>query len=102
METKYIVSFASKSNQMKARLLLLLFFLGSLIFTLYGYSLQDSMFEFSSAISTVGLSVGITNYYASKVILWTAMVGMFLGRLEIMVIFKAILRVTRDFKNKEF
>ena len=81
---------------------ILLFFLGSLIFTLYGYSLQDSMFEFSSAISTVGLSVGITNYYASKVVLWTAIVGMFLGRLEIMVIFKAILRVTRDFKNKEF
>lgn len=81
---------------------LILFFLGSTIFTLYGYSLQDSMFEFSSAISTVGLSVGITNYYASKVVLWTAIIGMFLGRLEIMVIFKAILRVTRDFKNKEF
>ena len=81
---------------------LMLFFLGSLIFTLHGYSLQDSMFEFSSAISTVGLSVGITNFNASRIILWTAIVGMFLGRLEIMVIFKAILRVTRDFKNKEF
>lgn len=78
----------------------ILFLIGSLIFTLHGYSLQDSMFEFSSAISTVGLSVGITNYFASPVILWTAIVGMFLGRLEIMVVFEALLRVVRDVRGK--
>ena len=81
---------------------LILFLIGSLIFTLNGYTLQDSMFEFSSAISTVGLSVGITNYYANNIILWTAIIGMFLGRLEIMVVFKAILRVEKDIKNKEY
>jgi len=81
---------------------LILFLLGSLIFTLHGYSLQDSMFEFSSAISTVGLSVGITNYDASNIILWTAIVGMFLGRMEIMVVFKAFLRVEKDVKNREY
>ncbi|MBR0474646.1 MAG: TrkH family potassium uptake protein [Erysipelotrichaceae bacterium] len=78
----------------------ILFLMGSLIFTMYGYSLQDSMFEFSSAISTVGLSVGITNYYASPVILWTAIVGMFLGRLEIMVVFEALLRVVKDVRGR--
>ena len=81
---------------------LILFFMGSMIFTMYGYSLQDSMFEFSSAISTVGLSVGITNYNASKIILWTAMVGMFLGRMEIMVVFKALIRGFQDLKNREY
>ena len=81
---------------------LILFFMGSLIFTLHGYSLQDSMFEFSSAISTVGLSLGITNYNASGMILWTAIVGMFLGRMEIMVVFKAFLRGFQDLKNKEY
>lgn len=80
---------------------IILFFLGSLIFTLYGYSLQDSMFEFSSAISTVGLSLGITNYNASPVILWTAIIGMFLGRMEIMVVFKALLRMKKDIKGRE-
>ena len=80
---------------------LILFLIGSLIFTLNGYSLQDSMFEFSSAISTVGLSVGITNYYANGIILWTATIGMFLGRLEIMVVFQAILRITKDVIKKE-
>ena len=79
----------------------LLFLLGTLIFTLYGYSLQDSMFEFSSAISTVGLSLGITNYHASPVVLWTAIIGMFLGRMEIMVVFKAILRLRKDIQNRE-
>ncbi len=78
-----------------------LFLLGSLIFTLYGYSLQDSMFEFASAISTVGLSLGITGYHASPVILWTAIIGMFLGRMEIMVVFKAFLRIKKDIRNRE-
>ena len=81
---------------------ILLFFAGSFIFTLYGYSLQDAMFEFSSAISTVGLSVGITNYDANNIILWTAIIGMFLGRMEIMVVFKAILRAVKDVKNREY
>lgn len=81
---------------------LLLFLLGSTVFTLYGYSLQDSMFEFSSAISTVGLSVGITNYNANPVILWTAIIGMFLGRMEIIVVFKAIFRVEKDLRNREY
>ena len=81
---------------------ILLFFIGSFIFTMYGYTLQDSMYEFSSAISTVGLSLGITNYYAPKVILWTAIIGMFLGRMEIMVVFKAFLRVEKDIRNREF
>ena len=80
---------------------LILFFTGSMIFTLYGNNLQDSMFEFASAISTVGLSVGITNYDAPAMILWTANVGMFLGRLELMVVFQAILRLTKDVIKKE-
>ena len=80
---------------------LILFFTGSMIFTLYGNNLQDSMFEYASAISTVGLSVGITNYNAPAVILWTANVGMFLGRLELMVVFQAILRVAKDVVKKE-
>ena len=79
---------------------LILFLTGSTIFSLYGYNLQDSMFEFSSAISTVGLSLGITNYYAPKLVLWVATIGMFLGRMEIMVVFKAMLRIKKDIENK--
>ena len=93
----------SEIQQMSSYILfyLILFFTGSLIFTLSGYNLQDAMFEYSSAISTVGLSVGITNYNASGIILWTAIVGMFLGRLEIMVVFQAVLRVIKDVRHRE-
>ena len=57
------------------------------------------MFEFASAISTVGLSVGITSYGASPVIHWTAIAGMFLGRLEIYVVLIAAARMASDGKN---
>lgn len=79
---------------------LLLFLIGSFIFTWFGYSLQDSMLEFSSALSTVGLSVGITGYNAHPIILWTGTVAMFFGRLEIMIIFEALLKVRKDIKTK--
>ena len=79
---------------------ILLFFLGSFIFCSFGYSIQDSMLEFSSALSTVGLSVGITGYNAHPIILWTGTIGMFLGRMEIMIVFQTILRVGKDFKEK--
>lgn len=82
-------------------LYLLLFLVGSFIFTLFGYSLQDSMFEFISSLSTVGLTVGITGASAHPIILWTSILGMFFGRLEIMVIFRAILLEARDIRHKE-
>ncbi|MCR5067159.1 MAG: TrkH family potassium uptake protein [Erysipelotrichaceae bacterium] len=80
---------------------ILLFFLGSFIFAMFGYNLQDAMFEFASALSTVGLSLGITGYNAHPVILWTGIVGMFFGRLEIMVIFRALLRGLKDIQGRE-
>lgn len=79
---------------------ILLFFLGSFIFTLFGYSLSDSMFEFASSIGTVGLSVGITGYSANPLILITSICGMILGRLEIVVVFNAIGKILRPFRVK--
>lgn len=75
---------------------LLLFLAGTLVFCCYGYSLEDSMFEFASALSTVGLSTGITAYGASPVIHWTAIIGMFMGRLEIYVVLIAVARMGAD------
>ena len=59
----------------------------------------DSMFEFASALGTVGLSVGITGYDASPVVLWTETVGMLAGRLEIYVIFVAAVQFGREIKD---
>lgn len=79
-----------------AFLYLILFFLGSFLLSLYGYSLQDCMFEFSSALSTVGLSTGIMSYDAPAMVLWIGMFGMFFGRLEIYIILLAVLRGASD------
>ncbi len=74
------------------------YFLGVLIFIAHGYSLSDSMFEFASALGTVGLSIGITSAEAPSLILWTETIGMFLGRLEFFVIFFAIIKIFKDIK----
>jgi len=46
----------------------------------------------------VGLSVGITNPDLPVGVIWTLILGMFLGRLEILVVFFAIARIIKDFK----
>lgn len=79
---------------------LLALFAGTLIFTGFGYSIKDSLFEFASALGTVGLSVGITGFGANPIILWTSIVGMFLGRLEFYVVFIALTKIFVDLKKK--
>lgn len=79
---------------------LLALFTGTLIFTGFGYTIKDALFEFSSALGTVGLSVGIVGYNANPVILWTSTIGMFLGRLEFYVVFIAGAKILTDIKKK--
>ncbi|PKM68563.1 MAG: cation transporter [Firmicutes bacterium HGW-Firmicutes-2] len=66
---------------------LMIFVTGTLLLTLAsGSSLMDSMFEFTSAIGTVGLSIGLTGPYLNIHSLFILMVGMILGRLEIFIV----------------
>ena len=59
----------------------------------------SSIFEFSSAMAGVGLSIGVVGQ--SVAINWILIVGMFLGRLEILPVSFAIYRVARDIARKE-
>jgi trk system potassium uptake protein TrkH len=70
--------------------------IGSMILCACGYSIRDSLFEFSSAIGTVGLSVGVTSATMPTPALWAEMVAMFLGRLEFMVVFVSMLKIKKD------
>jgi len=70
--------------------------LGSLVIAATGVSLKDSLFEFASALGTVGLSVGVTGPHTSLVILWTEIVGMLLGRLEFFVVLSGIMKILGD------
>ena len=73
-----------------------IYLLGSGIIAAYGYSLPESLFEYASALSTVGLSVGVTAPDAPIGLLWTEIVGMFLGRLEFFPIFVGLIRLYQD------
>jgi trk system potassium uptake protein TrkH len=63
---------------------------GALVISCFGYPLRDALFEYASAVGTVGLSIGISAAGAPPAILWAETVGMFLGRLEFFVIFVAL------------
>jgi trk system potassium uptake protein len=81
------------NNSAYISIYLLILGLGTMIFVANGHSLQDSLFEFASALGTVGLSVGVLHSGSNSVMLWTAIVGMFLGRLEFYVVFIAITKL---------
>lgn len=74
-------------------------FIGTLILTFHGYPFQDSLFEFASALGTVGLSVGISMPTAPTVVLWAEIIGMLFGRLEIYVFFIALIKMMKDVKS---
>lgn len=73
--------------------------IGTGILAAHGNSLQDSLFEFASTLGTVGLSTGITSAGAPPAVLWTEIGGMFLGRLEFLIIFFSLARLSRDLRH---
>lgn len=79
---------------------------GSIIITILGrgeFSASDALFEFASALSGTGLSVGVTSlsWANSVAINWVLIVGMFIGRLEIIAVYFAVFRLIRDILRKE-
>lgn len=77
-------------------LYLTMYVIGAGIIAAYGYPLRESLFEYASALGTVGLSVGITGPQTPAGILWAEIVGMFLGRLEFFVVLVSLIVITRD------
>lgn len=70
---------------------LALYILGSLLLTVTaGCDLMEGMFEFASALSTVGLSIGLTNPATNNATLIVEILGMLIGRLEIFIVIIAI------------
>lgn len=80
-------------------LYLFIFFIATFIFTCFGYSISNSMFEVSSALSGTGLSSGIINSTRSITVLLTTCACMILGRLEIYVVILSFIRIFMDIRN---
>lgn len=69
---------------------------GVLVLCACGYSLGDSLFEFASAIGTVGLSVGVTSAQMADAALWAEIFAMFLGRLEFIIVIVSVIKLGKD------
>jgi len=77
----------------------IVYFIGVFVLVSHGYNLQDSLFEYASALSAVGLSVGITTPDAPSGVLWIEIFGMYLGRLEFYAIIFALMKLFKDIKD---
>lgn len=75
---------------------LVIYLFGVMLLCAWGYSLGDSLFEFASAIGTVGLSVGVTSPRMPDGALWAEIIAMFLGRLEFMVVIVSLFKLGKD------
>ncbi len=81
-------------------LYMIIFIVGSLLVVLTANcSLKEAMFDFSSALGTVGLSIGITNESTNNATLIVEMVGMILGRLEIFMVIIGLNYGFKELKN---
>ena len=91
-ETQAVTSFIG--------LYIIIYLIGVFIFLSHGFTLTESLFEFASALSIVGLSIGITGEampIGAKIVL---MAGMFLGRLGFIVIIRVFARARKDLRVK--
>ena len=69
----------------------IIYAIGSLLITVTAdCTLTEAMFDFASSLSTVGLSIGITNPLTDNGTLIIEMIGMLMGRLEIFIVFVGI------------
>ena len=75
------------------------FFGGAAVIAAHGYSLQESLFEFASALGTIGLSVGVTSPGAPAGVLIAQIVGMMLGRLEFFTLIVGVIKVFSDIRH---
>jgi trk system potassium uptake protein len=81
---------------------LLVYLVGCCVLTAYGYSLSESLFEYASSLSTVGLSVGVTASDAPPGVLWIEIIGMLLGRLEFFPVLLGLVRLIKDLPKIRF
>ena len=79
---------------------IIIFITGSVLITVTAdCSITAAMFDFSSAIGTVGLSIGITGPATNNATLIIEMIGMLLGRLEIFIVLTGVVSIFRKAGN---
>ncbi len=77
-------------------LYMVLLVVGTGIVAAHGHTLSESLFEFASSLGTVGLSVGLTVPDSPPTLLWTQIIGMFMGRLEMFAVIMGVSKLLAD------
>lgn len=78
------------------------FLSGVVVMVASGISFMGAFFEFASALSNSGLSLGITNTAMHPGLIWLQTTAMFLGRLEIMIVFIVAAKLYIDIRRLLF
>lgn len=73
--------------------------IGTLLFSLQGYSIEKALFDFSSLLGCVGLSTGVVGAGASNLVNWIGIFAMIIGRLDIYPVILSGLVLTADAKG---
>jgi trk system potassium uptake protein len=79
-----------KSSSLIIICYMVLFGIGTMIGTFYGYPLSSSAFEAASVTGNVGLSIGITSPAMPAVMKIYYIIAMYMGRLEFLSVFALI------------
>ncbi len=77
-------------------LYLLTILIGTFILCACGLPFDRSLFEVASSITSMGFTSGITSAQMPLAAIWTEIVAMVLGRLELFVIFTTFIKIWHD------
>lgn len=78
---------------------MMILIIGITLLTFAGNGLIESIFEFTSALGTIGLSYGVIGPMSNNFVLSVTIVGMLIARLESFIIIVAITKIIVDFKH---
>lgn len=79
---------------------IVLFVIGTIITTAFGYSIVESMFETASAIGNVGFSIGVISQSMPIILKYVYILLMWIARLEFISVFMLIGFMFKIFKKR--
>lgn len=79
---------------------LLVYLIGVVLYCVDGMAIADALVEFAGVITGAGLTEGLITADSSPLTLITSICGMFLGRLEIILVIMLIAKAVSEMKRK--
>jgi trk system potassium uptake protein TrkH len=90
---------AVAQHQRVALLYFATFFIGSFFLALSGMPMEVAMYDFASALGTIGFSKGGTGAHSSDYVLIVQTVGMVFARMEVYMVYTVLFAGLRKMKH---